>query len=86
MGDDSGSSPYKSSFTLTAAKLDLTDPLNAKLAGVYLYVGKLPAQSGRAWQLGTAISCTSSGGCHANRQCGTQAVLLGAALPRAGLF
>ncbi len=44
MGDDGGSSPYKNSFTLTAAKLDLTDPLNAKLAGVYLYVGELPAQ------------------------------------------
>lgn len=40
MGDDGGSSPYKSSFTLTAAKLDLSDPLNATLAGVYLYVGE----------------------------------------------
>ena len=39
MGDDS-SSNTKASFTLTAAKLDLSDPLNATLVGVYLYVGE----------------------------------------------
>lgn len=40
MGDDGGSSPYKNSFTLTAAKLNLSNPLDAKLLGVYLYVGE----------------------------------------------
>ena len=39
MGDDD-SLATKASFTLTAAKLDLSDPLNATLEGVYLYVGE----------------------------------------------
>lgn len=44
MGDDD-SAATKASFTLTAAKLDLSDPLNATLVGVYLYIGEhsLPA-------------------------------------------
>ena len=46
MGDDSASG-YKSSFTLTAAKLDLSNPLNATLVGVYLYVADHPASWGQ---------------------------------------
>jgi hypothetical protein len=61
MGDDASSSPYKSSFMLTAAKLNLTDPLDAKLMGVYLYVGKSRAGCGcRGGRLaGHGGPCTS---------------------------
>ena len=50
--------PHKASFTLTAAKLDFTDPLDAKLLGVYLYVGvsALPADQS------THSSCQGSPG------------------------
>ena len=49
MGDDD-SSATKASFTLTAAKLDLSDPLNATLAGVYLYIGEQGAAAlGSGW-------------------------------------
>lgn len=40
MGDDSSSSAYKSSFTLTAAKLNISNPMEPSLLGVYLYVGQ----------------------------------------------
>jgi len=54
MGDDGSSSPYKNSFTLTAAKLNLSNPLDAKLEGVYLYVGEWVACDVQAARCGTA--------------------------------
>lgn len=57
MGDDGGSSPHKNSFTLTAAKLNLSNPLDAKLEGVYLYVGEWHVTSRRGNASRTAQHC-----------------------------
>jgi hypothetical protein len=47
----SGSTQY--SFTLTAVKLDVSDPLDAKVLGVYLYVGECWPRAGRGAGQGT---------------------------------
>lgn len=47
----SGSTQY--SYTLTAVKLDVSDPLDAKVLGVYLYVGECWPRAGRGAGQGT---------------------------------